>query len=124
MGPEGKDKHVCYIMHGGKPVAQFESIADTGELEITLTDDRDAGPLIMGAIEPLAFEMKIGLPKEWRCTNRKRFIKLLMSYGGSRNAAVRMASAVPAMKGQRSYQQLLFQTLALYADYCLNGKEE
>ena len=123
MGPEEKTRHVCYIMQGGKPVAHFESIADTGELEITLTDE-GAGPLIMGAVGPLAFEMKVSLPKEWRCASRKRFVKLLMSYGGSRNAAMKIAAIVPAMKGQRSYQQLFFQTLALYADYCLSGKEK
>lgn len=121
MGPEEKSGHVCYIMSGGVAVAQFEAI--DGELEITLGDE-GAEPLIMGAIGPLAFEMSVTLPKEWRCASRKRFIKLLMSYGCSRNDARDMATIAQAMRGQKSYQELLFEVMALFAEHQTAGKEE
>ena len=120
MGPEEKSNHTCYIMSGGVAVAQFEAI--DGELQITLGDE-GVEPLIMGAIGPIAFQMSITLPKEWRCGSRKRFIKLLMSYGSDRNTAAEVATIAKAMRGRKSYQELLFEIIALYAEHQA-GKEE
>lgn len=121
MGPEERSNHTCYIMSGGVAVAQFEAI--DGELKITLGDD-GAEPLIMGAIGPLAIEMNVTLPKEWRCGSRERFTKLLMSYGCDRNLAMEMATIVRAMRGRKSYQELFFETMALFAEHQTAGKEE
>lgn len=117
MGPEEQPVHACYIMQNGEPVARFEA-NNIGELTITLEGEcESAGALIAGVIGPMAFEMAVTLSKEWRCGSRKRFIKLLMSYGCSRNYASEMATIVPARMGPQSYQELFFDTMALFAEY-------
>lgn len=121
MGLEERSNHTCYLMSGGVAVAQIKAI--DGELQITLSDE-GAGPLVMGAIGSMAFQMNVSLPKEWRCASRKRFIKLLMSYGCDRNTAMEMATVAMAMLGRRSYQKLLFEVLALYAGRQMEGKED
>lgn len=122
MGPEEKTGHVCMVMHNGTAVAEIRTPLE-GVMEITVSDTGTV-PLIMGAFGPLAIEMKVKLPKEWRTGSRKRFSKLLMSYGCSRNDAVEMATIVRAMRGRKSYQELFFEVMALYAERQTAGKEE
>ena len=124
MGPKSQTAHACYIMQNGEPVARFDA-NNIGELTITLEGEcESAGPLIAGAIGPMAFEMAVKLPKEWRCGSRKRFTKLLMSYGCSRNDANEMATIVPAPVGPQSYQALFFDAMALFAEYATRKDEE
>lgn len=112
MGFEGQS-HNCYLMLDGEPVAGFKTIS--GALEITL-EEVEAESLIMGTIGPLAFKMNIKMPKEWHCGSKKRFIKLLMSYGCSRNDARELASIAQAPVGPKSYQELFFEVMALFAE--------
>ena len=123
MGPEGQIAHACYIMQNGEPVARLEA-NNIGELTITLEGEcENTGALIAGAIGSMAFEMAVKLPKEWCCGSRKRFVKLLMSYGCSRHDANEMATIVPASMGPQSYQELFFDAMALFAE-CATRKDD
>lgn len=42
----------------------------------------------------LSFTMELKIRKEWRCHSRKRFIKILMGKGFTRNQAAEIAEAV------------------------------
>ena len=59
------------------------------------------------ACQWMGFTLKIEVPKRWRCRSRKRFIKLMMSEGISRNYAERLADIVrgwmPYGKAWREY---------------------
>lgn len=123
MGPESQTDHICYIMQNGEPVARFEA-NNTGVLTITLEGEcANTLALVAGAIGPTALKMGVGLPKEWRCGTRKRFVKLLMSYGCSRNDANETAAIVSIPVGPQSYQELFFDTMALFAE-CATRKDE
>ena len=124
MGPEGQIAHACYIMQNGEPVARLEA-NNIGELTITLEGEcENTGALIAGAIGSMAFEMAVKRPKEWCCGSRKRFVKLLMSYGCSRNDANEMATIVPASMGPQSYQELFFDAMARFAEYATRKDEK
>lgn len=125
METDSPSVHVCYVMQDGEPVAQFET-NDIGELTITLEggECERAGALIAGAIGPIALEMAVKLPREWRCSSRKRYIRLLMSYGCSRNDACELTSIVQDPMGPKSYQELFFSTMAVFAAYTTERKNE
>ena len=103
MGPEnGFDLNDVTLYLGDTPIAR-------GEIrlaEITLPPDA----LKLESVLPLQeveFAFTIKAPKRWRCKNRKRFIKLMMSEGISRNYAERLADFVrgwmPYGKAWREY---------------------
>jgi len=82
MGQESKNDYTLYL--DGVPVA-------IGEIrEITLAADApelgDIPPM-----QPIEFTVQIKTPKRWRCRGRKRFVKLMMSEGITRNYAERLA---------------------------------
>ena len=123
MGPNSQPLYVCYVMDGEEPIARFEA-NNIGELTITFKDECEKSmPLIAGAIGMLSFKLKVKPPKEWRCTSRKRFTKLMMSYGCSRNDANALAPIIQAPVGPQSYQELFYATMALYAE-CATRKDE
>lgn len=113
MGFEEQGAHACYLMQGGQPIAELKSI--NRALEIVL-EEAEAEPLLIGALGALTFSLNIKIPKSWRSGSRKRFIKLLMSYGCSRNDARELASIVQAPVGPKSYQELFFEVMALFAE--------
>ncbi len=115
MGPQEQNIFCGYVEIKGKTIARLDG-SPNGDLEITDWDEGRSEPLIIGTFGPLAVEMSIKMPKEWRCVSRKRFIKLLMSYGCARNAAESMATIVSAAQGQRSYQEFFFETIFLYGE--------
>ena len=99
MGPENKNEYTVYW--GGVPLAP--GIIHT----ITVSEDA-LTPEAMSLLEPMAFTIHIKTPKRWRCRGRKRFIKLLMSKGISRNqarsvAGVARIAGVPYGELWRSY---------------------
>ena len=106
MGPENTSREIGTFCLGGKPIADFAEV--DGVLEITALDEL-AGPVIAAAFGPAAIEAKVSIPKEWRCRSRKRFVKLIMSYGFPRNFANDIARNV-RLPG-RAYQTALFDTL-------------
>ena len=84
MGPESKNDYTLYP--DGVPIARGEIQLP----EITVPADapeREITPLL----EPMEFTMTVKTPKRWRCRSRKRYIKLMMSEGITRNYAERLA---------------------------------
>jgi len=61
-------------------------------------------PKTFGFNRSMTFSVRMKTPKCYRCHSRKRFIKLLMQQGASRNMAARIASLVRAANGRISYQ--------------------
>ena len=81
MGPESKnDDYTLYL--DGVPIARGEIQLP----EITVSADAPE-PEVMTMLEPMEFTVTVTTPKHWRCRGRKRFIKLMMSEGISRNYA-------------------------------------
>lgn len=92
MGPENRNEYTVYW--GGVPLGNTPI---TPGIIHTITVSEDAlTPEAMSLLEPMAFTMYIKMPKHWRCKSRRRFIKLLMSKGISRNQAERVAGAARA----------------------------
>ena len=83
MGPESKNDYILYLRDatsGDIPIAP-------GIIhEITVSADALTQEALQ-LLEPMEFTMHIETPKRWHCGSRKRFIKLLMSKGISRNQA-------------------------------------
>lgn len=101
MGPESKNEDYTLCLDG-MPIAWREPLP-----EITVREEgvaELAGGLVC---EPVEFTAHFKTPKRWRCKNRKRFIKLMMSEGISRNYAERLADFVrgwmPYGKAWREY---------------------
>ena len=85
MGPEDKGRYTVYWC--GAPL-------EPGIIhEITLSTDA-LNQEAMTLLEPTEFTIHVKVPKRWRCRNRKRFIKLMMSEGAYRNDAEWMADFV------------------------------
>lgn len=102
MGPESKDDYTLYL--DGVPIALVEIQLP----EITLPADvpeREITPLL----EPMEFTMQIKTPKHLRCRSRKRFIKLMMSDGITRNCAEQLADStrklMPYVEAWRNHLQ-------------------
>ena len=85
MGPESESKYTVYF--DGKPIGP-------GLIqEIKLTEEMPEPDNVLSfQLPPMAFYLKT--PKRWRCRSRKRFIKLMMSEGISRNGAVWLANFI------------------------------
>ena len=92
MGPENKIDLTGYTLClDGEPVGKI------GELpEIMLNEDAQALKITLGKTQTITMEIK--MPKRWYCRSRKRFIKLMMSEGISRNHAKLLAYAVQVMR--------------------------
>ena len=103
MGPEnGFNLNDVTLYLGDTPIAR-------GEIrlaEITLPPDAPKLESVL-PLQEVEFAFTIKAPKRWRCRNRKRFIKLVMSEGISRNYAERLADFVrgwmPYGKAWREY---------------------
>ena len=105
MGQENKiglGNGTLYL--NGEPIAWGQ-----GELpEITVPEEVREPQKSIGMCERMKFTLTIKMPKRWRCRSRKRFIKLLMSKGISRNQAGSVArlariAGVPYGELWRSY---------------------
>ena len=98
MGPENTPPESFTLFYNGEPIA----IRPGGNIfpEITLAPNdgtaQDAGQIVDASFTATAtvaiIEVKPG--KEWRRSSRKRFIKILMGHGLTRNQAAEFASAV------------------------------
>ena len=88
MGPDTRPGVLFWA--NGTPATQFD--------EISAPDSKDEGfPPFEG------FTLKIKTPKPLRCHSRKRFVKLIMGMGFSRNFA--NECAVRARRNELSYQK-------------------
>ena len=91
MGPENKvDLDNCALFLNGEPIAwgKFELP------EITVPDEVFEPPKGIDVCQCVEFTLTIEMPRRWRCRSRKRFIKLMMSEGVSRNNAEWLADFV------------------------------
>ena len=87
MGPEnGFDPNNYTLYLGDTPIARGEIEL----VEITVPVDAPKPERIL-QLQQVEFTVHFKTPKRWRCRGRKRFIKLMMSEGISRNNAERMA---------------------------------
>lgn len=105
----------CYCFRqDGEPIL-LPSTGNIEDMAITLKDEGEStDPLIAEAVGSWTFEICIPkIPKGYRCSTRKRFIKLLMSEGCSKSLARELASNVSRMQGRVSYQDIFFEALGL-----------
>ena len=95
MGPEDKGCYALYM--DGVRLELAEPPAGLIKPGITYEVTVSADALTPGAKSlflPGELTMTVKTPKHWRCRSRKRFIKLVMSKGISRNGAVWLANWV------------------------------
>ena len=96
MGPESAPVENFTLYYNGEPIA----IRPGGNLlpEITLAPNDDTAteaiPDMNASFTATVTVIKVKPGKEWRCSNRKRFIKILMGHGLTRNQAAEFARAV------------------------------
>lgn len=85
MGPESENDYTLYKddvpITPGKLLQEITLWAEAIEPENKLALE----------CEYVEFTMHIKMPKRWRCRGRKRFVKLMMSEGTSRNHAEGLA---------------------------------
>lgn len=84
MGQESKNDYTLYM--GDVPIGR-------GQIqfaEITLPPKK-LEPVKEFDFQCMEFTLHVKTPKRWRCGSRKRYIKLIMSEGLSRNYAERLA---------------------------------
>ena len=104
MGPEnGFDPNNYTLYLGDTPIARGEIEL----VEITAPVDAQKPERIL-QLQQVEFTVHIKTPNRWRCRGRKRFIKLLMSMGISRNQAESVAgvsriAGVPYVELWQSY---------------------
>ena len=108
MGPEnGFDLNDVTLYLGDTPIAR-------GEIrlaEITLPPDAPKLESVL-PLQEVEFAFTIKAPKRWRCKSRKRFIKLMMSEGISRNYAEQLADYVRGwMPYGKAWRKYLWQKL-------------
>jgi hypothetical protein len=117
MGPHDSSPVAFAVFLNGEPVG----MADGHLPEITIAPDDDApapGPSILNGPD-FTFSMRMKPWKGQRCRTRKRFIKLLMAHGLTRNQAAEIAKIVPLYHrcgfpaGHRPTYQGLFLSIAL-----------
>lgn len=96
MGPENKiELGDCTLYLNGEPIAWGQ-----GELPEIIVPDEVLEPRNGLPCEYMECTLYFKIPKRWRCRGRKRFIKLMMSEGISRNCAEWLADFV---RGMMSY---------------------
>lgn len=86
MGPENSGRRTIkfYMVVDGQEVEVKPDFA-----EITFAEDQEGNDNL--ALDNCEFSMRVKLPKSMRCKSRKRFVKLLMASGISRNVAQALA---------------------------------
>lgn len=79
--------------------------------EITVAEDAPEPDMHL-AEWSMEMTLTVKAPKRWRCRSRKRFIKLMMSEGVSRNGAVWLADFIRGLMpyGEAWRQYVLFNT--------------
>lgn len=96
MGPENRfDPNSFTLFLGDTPIARGEIELPEIKLPLEMFEPvRGLTYQCEEACQWVGFTLEIKVPKRWRCRSRKRFIKLMMSEGVSRNTAERMADFV------------------------------
>ena len=103
MGPESENRYTVYL--DGVPIDQEKIVNVSLTMETQEPDSVLAG-------QSLEFTMHYKTPRRWRCRSRKRFIKLMMSEGISRNYAERLADLVRGwMPYREAWREYLWKKL-------------
>ena len=108
MGPENRiDPNSFTLFLGDTPIARGEiKLA-----EITVPADAQKPETIL-PLQQVEFAVHFKTPKRLRCRSRKRFIKLMMSEGVSRNTAAWLADFVRGwMPYGRAWREYLWKKL-------------
>ncbi len=88
MGPENSSEAEDIVLY----TADGEKIGKSWDLvEVTVQAGKVIASVMCPAMVDLSMEIIVKLEKSWFCRSRKRFIKLLMSKGISRNEAESVA---------------------------------
>ena len=108
MGPENKFKPNNFTLFlGDTPIAR-------GEIrlaEITVPADTPKPETIL-PLQQMEFTAHFKVQKRWSCKSRKRFIKLMMSEGISKNYAERLADFVRGwMPYREAWRKYLWKKL-------------
>lgn len=100
MEPERQNNPFPIFMDG----VPISGLADLPDISVP---DSAAAPMDEHFSITTASELAVNIeiPKELRCKTRKRFIKLLMSKGYSRNISNKMAAIILDTRGLVSYQK-------------------
>lgn len=85
MGQESTNDYTLFL--GDEPIARGQIQLQ----EITLPPEMLEPVKELPPCQWMGFTLYFKLPKRWRCGSRKRYIKLMMSEGLSRNYAERLA---------------------------------
>ena len=98
----------CWISVDGEPAVEWHGIQTVeSEIDAQLKIGEQVNMGLAAGINDCSFDFK--WPKYFRCKNRKRFIKLLMSIGLDRNTAVIFADTMSMMNEfvgfKHSYQE-------------------
>ena len=94
MGPESSqaEEFVLYTKNG-------ERIGPVRDLpEATVTPGEEAASAFRRVMGKMSATISVRPPKHWRCRGRKRFIKLMMGEGWTRNWAEALANLVRRSK--------------------------
>lgn len=94
MGTESEKSYTVYL--NGEPIAVTRTLP-----EITVREEGVAESAGVLSCEPIEITGYFKTPKHWRCRSRKRFIKLVMSEGISRNWAEWLADFARALMPYR-----------------------
>jgi len=89
MGPKDEERGT---LCSGALYLDREPITIGEMQESTLTAEEVPAQRCISSCQSMQLTVHFKPPKLWRCGNRKRFIKLVMSKGHDRNYAVRMAN--------------------------------
>ena len=108
MGPENKiELGDCTLYLNGEPIAWGQ-----GELPEITVPEEVREPRSGLPCEYMGCTLYFKIPKRWRCKSRKRFIKLMMSEGISRNYAERLADLVRGwMPYREAWREYLWKKL-------------
>ncbi len=87
MGPEnGEAESLVLYTEDGVKIGKIQDLP-----KVTVQAGKEIAPTMCPAMVELHGRLTARPAKNWRCRSRKRFIKLVMSKGYSRNYAVRFA---------------------------------
>ncbi len=87
MGPENsKTGGLDLYKADGTKIGKIHDLA-----EVTVSAGKQIESVMCPAMAGFSATINVKCPKHWRCGSRKRFIKLMMSEGITRNYAERLA---------------------------------
>lgn len=118
MGPNSQPPGEIELYRKGANEPVWMKIADIPEISLDFKGTENEAYNTEG--DPMV-SVSVEIPNSLRCTSRKRFVKLLMSCGVERNAAVRVASI--ATQYGVSYQHHFLEVIFLLGKEKMKNQE-